>query len=147
MAKNENTELAVSNFAAIANSDFTDGDVLNICTAFEIAFGLDDTDDKETTVNEMQITEFGKSIESKRIWYLFQKAINFTSEAEKVQAINSISEFVLLRNDIVHKGVINWGDCGFFSKTLIKILYVNTLLRAGFDKDTAIDIAKTKWRD
>jgi len=40
----------------------SDADVLNICTAFEIEFGLDESKDKNKIVQDMDISEFGTSM-------------------------------------------------------------------------------------
>ena len=124
----------------------TAADVLNICTAFEIAYGLDETDKKDNIVQNMKIPEFGKSILSRRMWFLFEKATNTTSEEALLQNKKSVASFVMLRDDIIHNGNMVWGDSGRFAMTLIKILYVNIFLRAKMDKEKAIRIADTKWR-
>jgi len=120
-------------------------DVLNICTAFEIAYGLDETEDKEKIVRDIQVPEFKKSVLSRRILFLFQKAINVTSENDMQKIIKSIANFVILRDNITHNGTISWGDCGQFYITCMKILYVNILLRAEMDKETAVRITDGKW--
>jgi len=125
----------------------TDADVLNICTAFEIEFGRDKSADKEIIVNEMKVPEFKNSVFSRRILYLYQKATYTVSGRELQKITKSIADFVILRDNITHNGKLEWGDCGKFSRTLLKILYVNILLRAGMDKDTAINIAEIKWEN
>ena len=129
---------------AVANR-ISDADVLNICTAFEIAFGLDETEDKEKTVNDMQVPEFKKSMFSRKILFLYQKATNDASESSMQKAIEMIAAFVKLRNDITHTGKWEWGKCGEFSIILVKVLYVSILLRAGVAKETAIKVAERKW--
>jgi hypothetical protein len=123
----------------------SDADVLNICTAFEIAYGLDATEDKDNRVNSMMVPEFKKSILSRRILFLFQKATNIISEDDMKKVKESIASFVILRDNITHNGTIEWGDCAQFSRTLIKILYITILLRAGVDKETSVMIAEKKW--
>jgi len=128
----------------------SDVDVLNICTAFEIAYGLDKTDDKEKILNNIDEPEFkgkkgNRSILSMKIWFLCHYVANFFPEDKLSEAKKSIANFVKLRNDITHNGTIGWGNSGLFSRTLIKVLYVNILLRAEVDKETAIKITERKW--
>ena len=100
-------------------------------TAFEIAFGLDKTYDKNKVVENMDEPEFkeegkkGKgSILSRRIWFLCNNVANFISEDKLSETKKSIAAFVKLRNDITHNGKWEWGDCGLFSTTLVKTLYI-----------------------
>jgi hypothetical protein len=119
--------------------------VLNICTAFEIAFWLDKTEDKEERVGDIRDVVFGKSNFAKRVWFLYHFVANYAPNDKLVETKQAISEFVKLRNDIIHNGIVSWGECGKFSINLIKVLYILTLLRAGIDEDTAKKITEKKW--
>jgi len=127
----------------------TDADVLNICTAFEITYGKDNTENKNKIVSDYEDAELGwkrgNLILAKRMWFLYQKVTNTscTNEIKKIK--EEISTFVKLRNDITHTGKLEWGNCGKFSVTLIKVLYGNILLGAGMDKDTTIAIVEKKF--
>jgi hypothetical protein len=123
----------------------TDADVLNICTAFDIAFGLDETKDKEKIVSGIKEAVFGKSGFAKKVWFLYHFVADYAPNDKLNETKQAIAEFVKLRNDITHNGIVSWGECGKFSINLIKVLYILTLLRAEIDKDTAKRITEKKW--
>jgi uncharacterized short protein YbdD (DUF466 family) len=84
-----------------------------------------------------------------KIYLLYELSLTSPDEVSEealLKTRNDIDSFVQLRNSIMHSGIVDWGENGLFSRTLIRILYVNILLRAGVDKKTATNIAESKWR-
>jgi len=142
-------------------------DVLNICTSFEIEYGLCTTPHKDKTVNDYETRQCDRPIFcnkderkrcdkaeycwkkgstlAKKIWFLYSEALTPQCDKTMESDRKSICDFALLRNDIVRNGNVIWGNNGKFSVILVRTLYTTILMRAGLDKADASKIAEAKW--
>ncbi|MDR1665096.1 MAG: hypothetical protein LBR83_09290 [Clostridiales bacterium] len=106
-----------------------------------------DQKDKVFDVAFSNIQHINASLADK-IYLLYERSLidlDSVSNNELNTNRKSINDFVKLRNNITHSGIVDWGGCGVFFIFLLKILYINMLMRAGLNKNTAVNIAERKW--